>query len=45
MALLSVTGHWAAQAFVEGEIPFFGGSSSGGFWSGKGQKALSFNAG
>jgi len=23
MALLSMTGHWAGQAFVEGEIPFF----------------------
>jgi hypothetical protein len=22
MALLSMTGHWAGQAFVEGEIPF-----------------------
>jgi hypothetical protein len=25
MALLSTTGHWAGQAFVEGEIPFSGG--------------------
>jgi hypothetical protein len=31
MALLSTTGHWAGQAFVEGEIPFSGGSSNGGF--------------
>jgi hypothetical protein len=30
-ALLSTTGHWAGQAFVEGEIPFSGGSSNGGF--------------
>ena len=43
MALLSMTGHWAAQAFVEGEIPFSGGSSNGGFWSKKVENALSFN--
>jgi len=23
MALLSITGHWSGQAFVEGKIPFF----------------------
>ena len=43
MALLSMTGHWAGQAFVEGEIPFSGGSSNGGFWSKKVENALSFN--
>jgi hypothetical protein len=43
MALLSTTGHWAGQAFVEGEIPFSGGSSNGGFWSKKVENALSFN--
>ena len=42
MALLSMTGHWAGKAFVEGEIPFFGGSSNGGFSSGKVENALSF---
>jgi hypothetical protein len=26
---LPTTGHWAGQAFVEGEIPFSGGSSNG----------------
>jgi hypothetical protein len=39
MAVLSMTGHWAGQAFVEGEIPFSGGSSNGGFWSWKGENA------
>jgi len=43
MALLSMTGHWTAQAFVEGEIPFFGRSSDGGFWFRKVENALSFN--
>jgi hypothetical protein len=32
MALLSMTGHWAGQAFVEGEIPFSGCGLNGGFW-------------
>jgi len=32
MARLSTTGHWAGQAFAEGEILFSGGSSNGGFW-------------
>jgi hypothetical protein len=39
---LSMTGHWTGQAF-EGEIPFSGRSSSGGFWSRKVENALSFN--
>jgi len=43
MALLSTTGHWAGQAFVEGEMPFSGGSSNGGLWSKKVENALSFN--
>jgi hypothetical protein len=43
MALLLMTGHWAGQAFVEGEIPFSGGSSNGGFWSRKGENTWSFN--
>jgi hypothetical protein len=43
MALLSTTGHWAGLAFVEGGIPFSGGSSNGGFWSRKVENALSFN--
>jgi hypothetical protein len=43
MALLSTTGHWAGQAFVDGKIPFSGGSSNGGFWSKKVENALSFN--
>jgi hypothetical protein len=30
MTLSSMAGHWARQAFVEGEIPFSGGSSNGG---------------
>ena len=38
-----MTGHWAEQAFVEGEVPFSGGSSNGGFWSRKVEIALSFN--
>jgi hypothetical protein len=42
MALLSMTDHWAGQAFVEGKIPF-SGSSNGGFWSRKVENALSFN--
>jgi hypothetical protein len=33
------TGHWAEQAFVEGEIPFSGRSSNGGFWSRKVENA------
>jgi hypothetical protein len=32
-----------AQAFAEGEIPFSGRSSNGGFWSRKIENALSFN--
>ena len=39
MALLSMTGHWAAQAFVEGEIPFSGRSSNDGFGSMKVENA------
>src|SRR5229473_458328 len=39
MALLSMTGHWSGQAFVEDEIPFSGGRSNGGFWSGKVENA------
>jgi hypothetical protein len=39
VALLSTTGHWAGQAFVEGEIPFSGRSSNGGFWSRKVENA------
>jgi hypothetical protein len=39
VALLSMTVHWTGQAFVEGEIPFSGGSSNGGFWSRKGESA------
>ena len=35
VALLSTTVHWTGQAFVEGEMPFSGGSSNGGFWSRK----------
>jgi hypothetical protein len=35
VALLSMTVHWTGQAFVEGEIPFSGGSSNGGFCSRK----------
>src|ERR1700730_696887 len=35
MALLSITGHWAGQAFFEGVIPFSSRSSNGGFWSRK----------
>jgi hypothetical protein len=31
MALLSMTGHWAGQAFVEGEIPFSGVAQTVGF--------------
>jgi hypothetical protein len=33
----------SGQVFVEGGIPFSGGSSNGGFWSGKVENALSFN--
>jgi hypothetical protein len=44
MALLSMTDHWAGQAFVEGETPF-PGSSNGGFWPKKVKNALSFNGG
>ena len=43
MAVLSMTASWAGQAFVEGEMPFFGGSSNGGFWSGKIENTRSFN--
>jgi hypothetical protein len=43
MALLSVTSHWVGRAFVEGEIPFSGRGSNGGFWSGEVENALSFN--
>jgi len=43
VALLSMTVRWTGQAFVEGEIPFSGGSSNGGFWSRKVENALSFN--
>jgi hypothetical protein len=42
MALSSMTDHWAGRAFVEGEIPFSGRSSNGGFWSRKVENALSF---
>jgi hypothetical protein len=42
MALLSMMGHWAGQAFVEGELPF-SVSSNGGFWCRKVENALSFN--
>jgi hypothetical protein len=45
MAVLSMTAIWAGQAFVEGEIPFSGGSSNGGFWPTKVENALSFNGG
>jgi hypothetical protein len=38
-----MTSHWAGQAFVDGEIPFSGRSSNGGFWSRKIENALSFN--
>ena len=44
MALLSMTGHWAGQAFIEGEISFSRRSSNGGFLSRKVENALSFNA-
>ena len=43
VALLSMTVHWTGQAFVEGEIPFSGGSSNCGFGSKKVENALSFN--
>ncbi len=42
IALLSMTS-LGAQAFAEGEIPFSGRSSNGGFWSRKVENALSFN--
>ena len=42
MALLSMTGHWAGQAFVDGAIPFFGRSSNGGFALRKVENALFF---
>jgi hypothetical protein len=42
---LSMTVDRTGQAFVEGEIPFSGRSSSGGFWSRKVENALSFNGG
>ncbi len=45
MAVLSMTAIWAGQALVEGEIPFSGGSSNGGFWPRKVENALSFNGG
>ena len=45
MAVLSMTAIWAGQAFVEGKIPFSGGSSNGGFWPRKVENALSFNGG
>ncbi len=35
MALLSMTGHWAGQAFVEGEIPFSGVAQTVGFALGR----------
>jgi len=35
MALLSMTGHWAGQAFVEGEIPFSGVAQTVGFGLGR----------
>jgi hypothetical protein len=35
MALLSMTGHWAGQAFVEGEIPFSGVAPTVGFGLGR----------
>jgi hypothetical protein len=34
-ALLSMTGHWAGQAFVEGEIPFSGVAQTVGFGLGR----------
>jgi hypothetical protein len=43
MVLLPMTGHWAGQALVEGEIPFSGRGSNGGFWSTKVENARSFN--
>jgi hypothetical protein len=42
IALLSMT-PLVAQAFAEGEIPFSGRGSNGGFWSRKVENALSFN--
>jgi hypothetical protein len=35
MALLPMTGHWAAQAFVEGEILFSGVAQTVGFGLGR----------
>jgi hypothetical protein len=35
MALLPMTGHWAAQAFFEGEIPFSGVAQTVGFGLGR----------
>src|SRR5580692_10532390 len=43
MGLLSMTGHWAVQAFVERRNPISGRSSNGGFGSGKVENALPFN--
>ena len=37
--LLSMTGHWAGQALVEGAIPFSGRSPNGGFWPRKVENA------
>jgi hypothetical protein len=35
MALLSMTGHWSGQAFVEGKIPFFPLAQTVGFGLGR----------
>ncbi|WP_247345699.1 MULTISPECIES: FAD-binding protein [unclassified Bradyrhizobium] len=43
IAVSSMTGRWAEQAFVEGGTRFFGRSSNGGFWFGKVENTLSFN--
>jgi hypothetical protein len=43
MALSLMMGDWAGQALVEGEIPFSGRSSNGGFWFGKVEIAFWFN--
>jgi hypothetical protein len=42
VALLSMTVHWTGQAFVEGEILFYCGSSNGGFLVWGGQKYFIF---
>jgi hypothetical protein len=45
MALLSMTGHWAGQAFVEGEIPFPAVAQRVGFGPGRSKKCLIFQWG